>query len=277
MNRNTTQTPNSLRLKRDLDREAVDLALKGEWERATEVNRAVLELFTDDVEAMNRLAKALMELGAYDEARKVLDGVSAVAPYNKIAKKNRARLDQLSSNPSGSRHHSPRAAGKPQLFIEESGKSTTTILRRPANCPVTASVSPGEPVDLVQENNTLNAYSGDGDFLGQLEPKLGKRLAGLMKGGNTYAAAVIGVNPQGVSVIIRETFRHRSLHGVCSFPNSTKDDALAHLNEKVARLFRNDDRRRDQNDSHGDGSDEDDEEENVIEEEAIEDDWTENE
>ena len=44
MNRNTTQTPNSLRLKRDLDREAVDLALKGEWERATEVNRAVLEV-----------------------------------------------------------------------------------------------------------------------------------------------------------------------------------------------------------------------------------------
>ena len=70
MNRNTTQTPNSLRLKRDLDREAVDLALKGEWERATEVNRAVLELFTDDVEAMNRLAKALMELGDYGEAGK---------------------------------------------------------------------------------------------------------------------------------------------------------------------------------------------------------------
>ena len=197
MNRNTTQTPNSLRLKRDLDREAVDLALKGEWERATEVNRAVLELFTDDVEAMNRLAKALMELGDYGEAGKVLDSVSAVAPYNKIAKKNRARLDQLSSNPSGSRRHSPRTAGKPQLFIEESGKSTTTILRRPTSRPVAAGVSPGEQVDLVQENNMLNAYSGDGDFLGQLEPKLGKRLAGLMKGGNTYAAAVIGVEPPG--------------------------------------------------------------------------------
>jgi hypothetical protein len=277
MNRNTTQTPNSLRLKRDLDREAVDLALKGEWERATEVNRAVLELFTDDVEAMNRLAKALMELGDYGEAGKVLDSVSAVAPYNKIAKKNRARLDQLSSNPSGSRRHSPRAAGKPQLFIEESGKSTTTILRRPTSRPVAAGVSPGEPVDLVQENNTLNAYSGDGDFLGQLEPKLGKRLAGLMKGGNTYAAAVIGVNPRGVSVIIRETFRHRSLHNVCSFPNSAKDDALVHLNEKVARLFRNDDRRRDQDDGQGAGSDEDDKEEDVIDEEAMEGDWTENE
>ena len=277
MNRNTTQTPNSLRLKRDLDREAVDLALKGEWERATEVNRAVLELFTDDVEAMNRLAKAFMELGDYGEARKVLESVSAVAPFNKIAKKNRARLDQLSSNPPGSRRHSPRAAGKPQLFIEESGKSTTTILRRPASRPVAAGVSPGEPVDLVQENNTLNAYSGDGDFLGQLEPKLGKRLAGLMKGGNTYAAAVIGVNPRGVSVIIRETFRHRSLHNVCSFPNSAKDDALVHLNEKVARLFRNDDRRRDQDDGQGDGSDEDDEEEDVIDEEDMKDDWTENE
>ena len=41
------------KFRRNLDREAVDLALKGEWERAAQVNRAILELFADDVEAMN--------------------------------------------------------------------------------------------------------------------------------------------------------------------------------------------------------------------------------
>ena len=56
-------TPGSARLKRNLDREAVNLALHGEWQRAAEVNKAILELFPDEVEAMNRLVKALIELG----------------------------------------------------------------------------------------------------------------------------------------------------------------------------------------------------------------------
>ena len=69
---------------------AVDLALKGDWDRAAQVNRAILELFSDDVEAMNRLAKALIELGSYEEAGSVLDHLGEVAPYNNIARKNRA-------------------------------------------------------------------------------------------------------------------------------------------------------------------------------------------
>jgi len=54
--------------------------LQGEWERAAEVNKAILELFPDDLEAMNRLVKALMELGSYLDARAVLNQVCEVAP-----------------------------------------------------------------------------------------------------------------------------------------------------------------------------------------------------
>ena len=99
MDRELTQSANSARLKRDLSRDAISLALQGEWERAAEVNRAILELFEGDVEAMNRLGKALMELGQYEEARQILDKVVIIAPYNNIAKKNLARLTSLEGNP----------------------------------------------------------------------------------------------------------------------------------------------------------------------------------
>ena len=116
MDSDTTQTANSMRLKRDLGREAVNLALKGEWERATEVNKAILELFTEDVEVMNRLAKAFTEMGHYGDAKAVLDRVCEVAPFNNIAKKNRARLGQMSVSPKVSKPKG-RATGAPQLFI----------------------------------------------------------------------------------------------------------------------------------------------------------------
>ncbi len=131
MSTQLTRTARSPNLKRDLSRDAIALALKGEWEEAAGVNRAILETFERDVEAMNRLGKALMELGRYPEAREVFDKVTQIAPYNTIAKKNLARLGQLESGPAPNKSLR-KAAGAPQRFIEESGKSGKTVLQKPA-------------------------------------------------------------------------------------------------------------------------------------------------
>ena len=112
MDSEAIRTPGSIRLKRDLSREAVNLALQGEWERATEVNKDILELFAGDVEAMNRLVKALIELGSYLDARAVLNQVCEVAPYNNIAKKNLVRLDQLTANPGSANPGNPKQTKK---------------------------------------------------------------------------------------------------------------------------------------------------------------------
>ncbi len=262
MDRELTKSAHSSRLKRDLSRDAISLALKGEWERAAEVNRAILELFEGDVEAMNRLGKALMELGHYEEARQVLDRVVLIAPYNNIAKKNLARLTCLEGSPAAAKQ-ARKASGAPQLFIEESGKSGTTVLRKTAFTETIARIAPSDAASLVVENNAINVYTRDGEYVGQVEPKLGQRLIRLMYGGNKYEAAIIGVNGNEVSVIIRETFRHYSLRSVCSFPRKTKEEHRVYLGESLVLYVREDDI--------------DDEEENVIDEEEMEMEWSDSE
>ena len=172
---------------------------------------------------MNRLAKVLIEMGSYEEAGSVLDHLGEVAPYNNIARRNRARLEQMrGSAPRLYRNeisrHARRATGAPQLFIGESGKSATTVLRQTPRRLSPTLVSPGDPVSLRLEHHALNVYADDGQYLGQIDPRLGHRLSRLIKGGNTYAAAVIGVHDEGISVIIHETHRDRSLQHVVSFP-----------------------------------------------------------
>jgi len=259
-----------MRLKKDLSHDAVNLALQGEWQRATEVNKAILELFSDDVEAMNRLVKALIELGGYEEARTVLDKACELAPYNNIAKKNRARLDQLAadsdSGDSVPAKQNKKTAGAPQIFIEESGKSGTTILRNTNGNKAVLRLSASEQVVLSRDKNTVTVRTLDGQPIGQVEPKLGNRLARLMEGGNKYAAAVVTVNDEGVSVIIKETFKHRSLQNVGSFPTRAKDEDRVFLNETVARFMREEE-----------GDDDDDEEENIIDEEEMDTGWSEEE
>ena len=59
----SAQLEKQARFKREKSREAIALALEGNWERATEVNKELLRLFPQDVDAMNRLGKAFLELG----------------------------------------------------------------------------------------------------------------------------------------------------------------------------------------------------------------------
>ena len=79
------------------------------------------------------------------------------------------------------------------------------------------------------------------------------------------------MNEQGVSIIIRETFKHPSLGNICSFPTKVKQEDRALLNETVARLTREEDGDVDPD------SEEDDDEENIIDEEAIDTGWSEEE
>ena len=253
---------NASRLKRDLTQQAIGLALKGEWERATEVNRAILELFEDEVDAMNRLGKALMELGEYGAAKEILERLVEIAPYNNIAKKNLARLSRLGENPAAAKQ-ARKGGSAHQLFIEETGKSGKTVLQNMASRQVVARVAPSDSADLVMEHNAINVYFGDSEYLGQIEPKLARRLIRLMYGGNTYDAAIVGVSDQAVSIIVRETHRDPALRNVCSFPTRLKEEHRVYLGGNLARFISEENL--------------DDEDEPSIDEEAMDTEWAENE
>lgn len=215
---NSAMTANRFRV--NLGKEAVRLALNGDWERAAQVNRAILELHPDDCEVANRLAKALMELSDYAAARVVLDDLCRRSPNNSIARKNLSRLEKLestgairSSIPSGSTGLSP-------VFIENGGKSCTTTLHHAGDSSTLAALSAGDSLALSLVGDTVILTSSGGRRLGSLEPRLGRRLRKLIAGGNRYTAAIVGVNGSDVSVIIRESQQHPSLRNVVSFPAS---------------------------------------------------------
>lgn len=264
MENQLTRTETNTRLKRDLSRDAIALALKGDWERAAEVNRAILELFPDDVDALNRLGKALLELGEYREAEATFNRVIGISPYNSIAKKNLARLSQLENTPAPSKPMR-KPGGTPKLFIEESGKSATTVLHKPAADPVVARIAPGDPVTLVAEKNAIAVKTREDEYLGQIEPKMGTRLVRLMNGGNQYEAAIVSINGHNISVIIRETSRHPNLQNVCSFPTKGKQEHRVYLGDSLLRYI--------EEDELDDEEEKEGEKETDLEDEDLENEW----
>ncbi len=221
-----TMTENRIRV--NLGKDAVKLALKGEWASAAELNRTILEMCPEDSEASNRLAKALLELGDSAGARAVLDDLLSRYPNNSIGRKNLSRLEKLESTGPTRQAGGANLKGWSPLFIEEGGKSCTTTLRRAIGASTFSGIGAGDVVTLSVDGDALVVESVVGQRLGTIELRISRRLRKLIAGGNRYSAAVVGVQGEDVSVIIREIEKHPSQRDIISFPPTGQAFAAPH-------------------------------------------------
>jgi tetratricopeptide (TPR) repeat protein len=212
-------TETTMRQRRQLAETAITQATDGEWDAAVETNQQLLEL-GPDTDAYNRLGKALAELGRHDEALEAYEQALARDATNRIAERNVARLRVLlgGGNGSGPGNGKPEKASAAD-FIEEMGKTGHARVINVAAARHLAPLSPGDAVELARDGELLVARVGDTE-IGQVEPRVGARLAKLMKGGNRYDAAITVVNGDEVRIIIREVFAHPDNFGKVSFPGS---------------------------------------------------------
>ncbi len=205
------------KIKNDRARKAVALAMNNRWEEAVAVNQTITRDFPEDVGAYNRLGKALSELGRNKEAQEAFRSVLKRSPNNSIAKKNLSRLMKLADA------DAPRAAKtasrRSQTFIEESGNAGVTSLIKLAPPDALVKLTPGDVVRLEPAGSGLIVKDETGAYIGQVEPRVGTRVARLSRGGNLYEAAVTSVEERELAIIIRETYKTPAQSGVVSFPS----------------------------------------------------------
>jgi hypothetical protein len=220
------------RYRRQLASEAVSLALESQWERAVAVNNELLDQFPNDVEALNRLGKALMELGRLADARDTYQKAAELDRTNMIARRNLERLAHVKTVESAP---AARTHLTPDLFLEETGKTGITALTNVAPAEALAKVAPGDPVVLDIEGRTLIVRSDEQVYLGEVEPRLTLRLLSLIEGGNRYAAAVTSVDKGNVTIIIKETYQDPSQAGKLSFPPRMQEAYRSYIRGSLLR------------------------------------------
>ena len=233
------QAEDRTRTKKHQADEAIQMALQGQWEQAVDLNRSILESFPADVDACNRLGKAMTELGRYADARDSYMKAIEIDPLNLIASKNLSRLSTLGK--SAPKKKSKKAASQklsPEMFIEEIGKTAITELAQP-DMDVANKLSAGDLVKLAHDKKgNVFVETMDGERFGEFESRFGQRLAKLLDGGNEFVAAVSSLHEEGVKLFIRETLQSASQAGKLSFPATVTESARA---PAKGRLVRGDD------------------------------------
>ncbi|MFH1381685.1 MAG: tetratricopeptide repeat protein [Chloroflexota bacterium] len=228
------QEEEKTKLRRQFSKEAIALAMQGRWREAVVANKSLIENFPNDVDAYNRLGRAHMELGEYPSAKGAYQKAVELDPYNTIAKKNLSRLSLLEKEAVATGEGSAQKV-EPQQFIEEVGKAGVVNLHRLAPPPVLARLVAGASVNLRVENANLVAENGQGEYLGQVDPRHAQRLVKLMESGNKYSAAVVSSTEQGVTIIIREVFQHPSQAGRPSFPSRGPEGFRPYIADRIIR------------------------------------------
>lgn len=190
------------------------------WEDAVAANKAILDVFPNDIDSYNRLGKALMELKKFPAAKKAYKKALELDPSNQIAKKNLDRIGVVAKS-AGSEDS---VQADPSLFIEEMGKSVLTVLEE-TNAEVLVNLRAGDEVQLKQKKDELTVQTVGGKLVGAVEQKLRRRILKLLEGGSQYAAAVTSLEGGQCKIIIKEIYRDPSQTGP-SFPTAITTEKL---------------------------------------------------
>ncbi|MDP8921572.1 MAG: tetratricopeptide repeat protein [Chloroflexota bacterium] len=230
-----------LRMKRQRSEKAIQLAMQNRWQEAAELNRQILESFPEDVDTLNRLGKAQLELGQYADALEQYTRASKLDASNSIAQKNIARLTKLIEEGAGATAAiPPPSAIDPSLFIEESGKTAVTELVDRASFDQIAGLTAGDKMELKVAGGIVQVVSPTGVVIGLLEPRIAQRVIRLVEMGNRYSAAITSIDESHIRIILREEYKDPSMGTRPSFPTQAAD-VRAYTREGVFRVDNDED------------------------------------
>lgn len=204
----------------NLHRQAIDAALKCDWEQAIQINQELIKEEPENVECLNRLAKAYLELGQYSDAKKLYQQVLEIDEYNTIAQKNLKRVssfDKANIKSNGSSHSMILSAA---LFLEEPGITQSVSLIKVAEPQKLMMLSAGQEIFLSPKSRGISIIDHSNQYLGALPDDTAHHLQRLLAGGNKYQVLIKSVKSNGITVLIREVFRSKKFRNQASFISS---------------------------------------------------------
>lgn len=214
----------------DLSTDAINAALASDWKKAVELNNQILKSEENNIDCLNRLGKAYLELGDIKKACTILRKVLKINKYDAIAQRNLAKAEQ---GPVKKSCIKATSFNHVINFLEEPGKTKLISLVNLAPTHELLKHSQTEEINLVPKRHTVVAIDTSDKYLGSLPDDVGHRLLVLIKGGNKYCCIIKSVSKGSMIIFVREVFRAKKLLNTPSFITNNAD-YFSYVREETA-------------------------------------------
>ncbi len=228
---------------------AIDAALNCRWEDALKLNKRIIKDEPKNVDALNRQARVYMEMGKFSLAKKYYSEVVKIDPYNPIALKNLKIIKSFKSLKGTESSFLPVTSNKlsASLFLQEPGKTKIVNLLKVAEPQRLSKAFCGMTVSMIIKNRKIIIVDQDGDYLGVMPDDVNYHLLRLLKGGNKYDLFIKSIKVNGLSVLVKETYRSKRFKNQPSFLENS--DATLKLTDVFTSLGDRDDAEEEETDS----------------------------
>jgi len=214
-----------------LKQQAISAAKNNDWELVATLNEEIVANNPKDLQALNRLGVAYLQLNKIQKAKAVFETVVGLDRTNILAKKHLETIKKKKklAVPSFSS----------QQFIEEPGKTKIVELHRLSGKDTLESLIVGQVCDLKIKKRYISVET-NGQYVGSLPEDISFRLSRLIQRGNTYHCAIHSACTKSCSVYLKEKIASKKNGDTQSFPvqrnnmniNSDMDD-LVLLDEEL--------------------------------------------
>lgn len=208
---------------------AIEAALSSSFQKAIKINTEIIKKNPHDIEALNRMAYAYLELGKKHKAQIIYKKVLKIDPYNPIAVRNSLKLKDFRQGSCGNIPRSSIAS----LFLEEPGKTKVVSLVKVGMAAIITNLRPGNCLIINPKKHYITINDENNRYVGSLPDDLSFRLLDFMRKGNKYEAFVRSVGKNCVSIFIKETFRSARLKNVVSFTTKLDNQNFPKSNRAV--------------------------------------------
>lgn len=198
----------------NLARRAILAALTCDWLSALEANLEILSEDPNDTNALNRGARAHLQLGNIPDAIALSEKVLILDPLNSIAIKCIERCRAY--EPSGSKL--PQNIKAPEFFLEVPGRTKIVSLVNLCDPSVLANLDSGDNVLMSPKTHKVAVVTTEETYIGRLPDDLATKIIYFVKNGNEYESYVKSASVSEVKIFIKETKRSDSLLHTPSFP-----------------------------------------------------------
>lgn len=200
---------------------AAQAALDCNWQEAILINQKILKENEQDVEALNRLARAQVCTGEIEKAHKTYKKVLEFDPYNIIANKNLSKITSITSGKAnGQSKNITFNHNLSSLFLSEPGKTKVINLLNLAPANILSVLNYGEEVRLNPKSHSVTVTTTEGVYLGALPDDIAHKLISFISGGNKYEVYVKSVSPKNLTIFIREIERSEKFTNQPSFQST---------------------------------------------------------